>query len=106
MTTGMKAPAVHRSDPVTSYEAAALMDWSGSRFTHAQRVLRFVGALPGRTASEIADFYDNLDVVEVRRRLHDLHVAGLVRQGEPRLAVGRRVREVTWWPVDRQVELF
>jgi Fe2+ or Zn2+ uptake regulation protein len=80
---------------------------SGKVETHGQQVFATLKAYPsGLTAGEIYDrlntqgvhFRDN--VVEVRRRLDDLHKRGLVEQGESAIARGGRAKATVWFPAD------
>jgi hypothetical protein len=87
---------VHRSDPVSSFEAAVVS--APVRQTHIDLVMMYVNRHPGLTASELSTL-TGLDVVETRRRLTDAKNELRATQGDVRLGMGRTVRECTWWPL-------
>lgn len=91
--------ATHRIDPISSAYAEATHTLSGKRASNAERVLRAVEGNPGAVASELVS-PSGLDVVEVRRRLDDLHKLGLAVQGAISRRAGRA--QVTWWPVSME----
>lgn len=72
---------------------------SGKRESHAERVLAALRVFPRSTAAELArHLATDLDVVEVRRRLYDLH------RGAPRRARATGVRRCT--VANRQVQTW
>lgn len=89
-------PASHRADPVSSRIAEEQITLSGQRETNAGKVSAALRACPGAVASELVE-PTGLDVVEVRRRLDDLHKLGLAYQGDVTRRVGRA--QVTWYAV-------
>ena len=72
--------ATGRADPATSREAEIRITRSGTRQTHAERVLAVVTAAPGLTAPAIAD-RAGLSHVAAQRRLSDLAQMGRLAQG-------------------------
>lgn len=97
MTALTDVPAAHTTDPESSYAALDAVTVSGQRATHAALVLRQVRAVRGLTAGELAKL-SGLDVVEVRRRLHDLEGHGDVVKGNQRQCREGRNLQLTWWP--------
>ncbi len=89
-------PSSHRADPSTSYLAEEGHTRSGQRATNAGRVGDALRAMPGAVASELAEC-TGLDVVEVRRRLDDLHKLGQACQGEAKRRHGQHPAQVTWY---------
>lgn len=89
-------PASHRADPSTSYLAEERHTRSGQRATNAGRVADALRSMPGAVASELAEC-TGLDVVEVRRRLDDLHKAGRVVQGAAKRRHAGHPAQVTWY---------
>ena len=86
-------PAVHHSDPLSSYLAEDEMNRSGKRRTHRERVFAVVEAQPGLTAGEISRLTD-LERIEAARRLTDLKDAGRVVRGDATSRDGRL--QCTW----------
>lgn len=84
----------HTNDPSTSYLAEERHTRSGNRATNAEQVHGALLSMPGAVASEIAE-RTGLDVVEVRRRLDDLHKTGRAYQGRATKRTGRA--QVTWY---------
>ncbi len=89
-------PSSHRHDPASSYIAEERMTLSGKRASNARKVAEALRANSGAVAYELVE-PTGLDVVEVRRRLDDLHKLGLARQGAVTKRHGRS--QVTWWAV-------
>lgn len=87
--------ATHTIDPISSAMAEAELTLSGRRLSNLERVLRSLSEDPGAVASELVE-PTGLDVVEVRRRLDDLHKLGLAVQGAITRRAGRA--QVSWWP--------
>jgi len=78
----------HRNDPQTSYEAAALMERTGTTQTHKEKVLECVKAHPGLIVLEVAEFI-GFSQTETARRVSDLIGSGELRYGTPK-RVGRK----------------
>lgn len=91
----------HTLDPVTSHEAAAFMEDTGTLASHKATVALYVKRHPGLTASEYSRL-TGMDVVEVRRRLTNLKDEGWAYQEGARRAAGQKVREMQWFPVEAQ----
>lgn len=92
-------PSSHRGDPSTSYLAEEQHTRSGRRATNTEAVATALRSMPGAVASELAE-RTGLDVVEVRRRLDDLHKAGRVAQGKAKRRHAGHPAQVTWTVVD------
>lgn len=89
--------ASHTNDPASSHMAEAGHTRSGRRQRNVDRVLSVLRQRPRSTAAEIAH-HAGMDVVEVRRRLYDLHMRKPCRA----LACGLRTctvgnRQVQTW---------
>ena len=90
-------PRSHTHDPSTSHEAEAATTVMRGR--HARVVLQLVADYPLATSTELADYAQHVGffsidphrrLYQVRRRLSDLRIAGLVA------IVGRRDHESIW----------
>lgn len=86
---------VHRDDPRSSYEAAAVAE--PARRNHVELVAMYLTRHPGLCASQYA-FMAGLDVVETRRRLTDLKNAGKAEQRGSERPTGRL--EMCWFPIE------
>ena len=86
-------PNVHTNDPRSSAEAAARH--APKRVTNAARVLDGVRRFPLRTGAELAALLE-MDVVECRRRLSDLHAKHLVARDDVRTCTVAGTSAVTW----------
>ncbi len=101
----LTAPIVHRTDPLSSFQAAEKKDRSGTRVKHAEIVLGLVKLRPGRTAAELAAgtgaicVDDTRRLMEVRRRLSDLKEDEYIRRGEARRCTVLGSNTATWWPL-------
>jgi hypothetical protein len=101
-------PVSHTNDPPTSREAATTHTLNGKRAKHAKLVLKLVTAKPGCTAVELyhhapADMQAELkEMQEVRRRLTDLHAAGLVCQRGQRMCQVKGTTQVVWFATEEQ----
>lgn len=101
----VSAPASHLDDPQSSKEAEERVTRSGHRHTNAETVLRVLASFGyPATAAEIATITE-FDAVEVRRRLHDLHGAGLVRQCGKRPCSVATTSATMWAPELAGLEL-
>jgi len=90
------------ADPVTSHQAADLMNRTGTTARHCAIVLDLLQRYPGSTAVELHAAQgggSDLDRVEVGRRLDSLVKAGQARQGEPRACSIKRAKMLTWFPI-------
>ena len=96
-------PRTHAGDPASSHEAEASQRMPAR--DQRARILAVVIELPGLTASQVADqlagnvnFSDepHTRLYQVRRRLSDLKLLGLVKRGELKALPGRLRREATW----------
>lgn len=97
-------PNVHREAGEGEREAAEMMERTGARRSHAQRVLDCIRAHPdGLTAPEIAELV-KLDHPAAQRRISDLCRLDppLVEEGTPRRCSTQpwnRRKFATWLPV-------
>jgi predicted HTH transcriptional regulator len=91
--------AARATDPASSHQAALRATASGKADAHCHICLEAVIAVPGRTSAEIAKA-TGLERHEAARRLSDLKVRGLARQGEQRPCRTNGKLAVTWWPVE------
>ena len=97
--------ASHRDDPQAAKEAEERHTESGNRQKHTERVLVVLASFGyPATAAEIAAITE-FDAVEVRRRLHDLHGAGLVRQCGKRPCSVATTSATMWAPELAGLEL-
>jgi hypothetical protein len=79
----------------SSLEALDRVTKSGHRHTNAEAVLRTLSAYDSHTAAELTRVLD-LDVVEIRRRLYDLHLNSLVLQGDRRKCRVAKTSAIAW----------
>ena len=89
----------------TSIEALRHHEATGALKSHLALVVATVRQHPGKTASELAEMV-GLDAVEIRRRCTDGSKAGLLLHGQPRRPAGKKLREITWHPVETQGALW
>ena len=92
------SPASRRDNPVTSFQAEAVINADGSRSTHLWTVLAIVRDKPGLTTGEIGEA-SGLGQMETRKRLSDLKNAGYARQGSSRVWPQSGRQQSTWWPI-------
>lgn len=93
-------PAARAGDPTTSHAAEAAHTLE--RVSNLNLVVFDVRQHPGSTGHEIGD-RTGLKQHEAMRRLNDARKrpgGPLVVQGPKRVAEGRRLAEVTWWPAN------
>jgi len=96
-------PATRRDNPITSFEAEAAINATGSRRTHIGTVLAVVRQTPGLTTGEIGEA-SGLGQMETRKRLSDLKNHYLARQGASRIWPQSGRHQSTWWPVTKPVQ--
>ena len=97
------APVSRRDNPVTSFEAEAVINADGTRQTQCRYILDTVTATEGQVAGEIGEA-TGYGMHITSRRLADLKNLGMIRQGLPRKWDGSGRRQVTWWPIVEPVQ--
>lgn len=90
-----------RLDPKTSHDAARTVERSGAAQAQRDACLDEVRRGPGQTAAEIA-LAVGLERHAPSRRLPELRVAGLVRNGEARKCVVMGRLALTWFAADAE----
>lgn len=85
-----------KSDPVTSHQAAAEVEASGTAARHHRMILDTLIREDGLTSDEIAKFA-GLDRVAAARRMKELETEGRIRRGPPRKSVVSGRPGVTWF---------
>ena len=87
----------HTKDPHTSQKAVSDFDSSGGRDKHLRIAWRMVHKYPGCTAFELCNKPDCvLDEMQLRRRLADLSLKGIIHQGESRKCSIKKTLMCTW----------
>ncbi len=97
----------HRSDPATSFEAAARTSRSEKAALHRMIVLDLIRAFPSRTGHEL--WHEATDAqrteletnVEIYRKANDLRHMGLVINGPARICAIRKTRMIVWIATER-----
>ena len=88
-------PNFHTSDPKSSKDAAARMEL-GPRAWQARYVGLLVSTYPDSTARELEKACNwELDVYQIRRRLHDMDGVQVEKSGERKCEVAK-TQAVTW----------
>jgi hypothetical protein len=88
--------AARATDPQSSHQAAHQVERSGKADSHRALCLKAVKAAPGSTSAEIAAA-TGLERHEAARRLPELRLRGLVRNGDQRECGETGNQSMTWW---------
>jgi CRP-like cAMP-binding protein len=86
------------TDPITSHQAAAQAEASGSAGCQRHKCLLAVRERPGMTSAEVA-IVAGVQRHTAARRLPELRGNGLVRNGEKRDCQVCGTASMTWWAV-------
>ena len=93
----IRTPASHSTDPESSRLAESMMNRTGKRFNHQERLARMVRLQPGNTAAELGDL-TALGQHECSRRLSELNGIWVERGARRKCAV-KGTQMVTWYPI-------
>ena len=101
----MLTELARRTDPISSQLAGEAIADSDLRRSQQAQTVRLVHSWPGATSRELAE-KSGLDRYVLARRLPEVERQGLIQRGPfKRCEISGRPA-LTWWPKERQKELF